>query len=246
MKDWSFFVFNKDFELFGDQHLIVMIIMVILSILFPIIGKKRLNSAQQLTFSRILAVTISFWALIYVVILLWLGKFNYQTDLPLDLCNITAVLLPFLMWKPSYRVHEILYFWVLAGTVQAIITPHLFNGFPNFIFIKYWFVHAGLVVYAIYITIVFDYKPTLRSIWRAFLALQAFVFVVLIINLLLGSNYVYLLHKPPIASALDYLGPWPWYILVAEFVAVVFFFIVYLPILFTKKRSITTVIPNDY
>ncbi len=235
MNGSAFFTYNQDFSLFGAQHIVVMLLMVLFCILFPLIGKKWLTSTQQLRLSRIMALTVSFWALAYVIIKLWLGDFNYRTDLPLDICNLTALLLPFLMWHPSYRIHEVLYFWILAGTVQAIITPHLINGFPNYIFIKYWFVHAGLVVYAVYITAVFNYYPTLQSIWKAFLVLQLYVGFVFGANLLLGSNYVYVLGRPPTASILDYLGPWPWYLLVVEGMALVVFVIVYLPIyLFSK------------
>jgi hypothetical integral membrane protein (TIGR02206 family) len=236
MGKFSFFAYNQDFKLFGTQHLIVIALMIILSIALPIIAKRYLNEKQKLQLSRIIAVAASFWALIYVLILLLLGDFNYKTDLPLDLCNIMAVLLPFLMWNPKFRTHEVLYFLVLAGTMQAIITPHLYNGFPNFIFIKYWFVHCGLVVYIIYATVVFDLKPNLKSILKSFLVLQTYVILVYGINYLLGSNYVYVMQKPPTASALDYLGDWPYYIFKAELIAVVVFFIVYLPIFFTKKK----------
>lgn len=237
MESFSFFAYNKDFELFGAQHFVALALLIILSIALPIIAKRYLNDQQKLQLSRIMAVTISFWALIYVVILLLLGNFNYKTDLPLDVCNITAVLLPFLMWNPKFRIHEILYFWVLAGTIQAIITPHLYNGFPNFIFIKYWFVHAGLVVYVIYATVVFGLKPNVKSIFKSFLALQTYVILVYGINYLLGSNYVYVMQKPPTASALDYLGDWPYYIFKAELIALVVFFVVYLPMLLQKRGS---------
>jgi hypothetical integral membrane protein (TIGR02206 family) len=236
MGKFSFFAYNQDFELFGTQHLVVIALMIILSIALPIIAKRYLNEKQKLQLSRIIAVAASFWALIYVVILLLLGDFNYKTDLPLDLCNIMAVLLPFLMWNPKFRTHEILYFLVLAGTIQAIITPHLYNSFPNFIFIKYWFVHCGLVIYIVYATVVFDLKPNLKSIFKSFLAIQVYVILIYGVNYLLGSNYVYVMQKPPTASALDYLGDWPYYIFKAELIALVLFCIVYLPILFTKKK----------
>lgn len=230
MQHLSFFVYNSDFSLFGSQHIVVILLMLFLCVFLPYAAKKWLDQQQRLWLSRFMALTISFWAIIYVLIKLWLGDFDYKADLPFDICNLTALLLPFLMWNPSYRVHEILYFWILAGTVQAIITPHLFNGFPNYIFIKYWMVHAGLVVYAVYATQVFNFKPTFRSIGKSFLALQAYLVFVLIINLLLDSNYVYVLRKPPTASALDYLGPWPWYILAGEALALLVFFLLWLPV----------------
>jgi hypothetical integral membrane protein (TIGR02206 family) len=238
MEHLAFFKYNKDFLLFGDQHFIILVGMTFLCIALPLFARQYLNAKQQLFLSRLMAITIFFWAIIYPIILMWLGKFNYKTDLPLDVCNITALALPFLMWKPTLRYHEVFYFWILAGTMQAIITPHLFNGFPNFIFIKYWMVHSGLVVFTVYVTIVFDLKPTLKSIKRSFLALQGYVIFILVVNLLIGSNYVYLLSKPPTASLLDFLGPWPWYLLVCEVLALLMFFVVYFPVWVLGKLSL--------
>ncbi|MCB0638988.1 MAG: TIGR02206 family membrane protein [Lewinella sp.] len=240
MKDWPLFAFNQDFQLFGAQHWVVLVAMVSASLGLPWIARHGLNPRQQLRLSRIMAVLISFAALAYPFLMMWLGVFDYRTDLPLDVCNLTALLLPFVMWRPTLRMHEILYFWVLGGTLQAIVTPHLFNGFPNFIFLKYWIVHAGLVVYVIYATVVFELRPTLRSLRRSFLALQGYVLFILIVNLLIGANYVYVLSKPPTASALDYLGPWPWYLLVAEGVALLLFGMAYLPFTLLRRQKVST------
>ena len=235
--DSAFLRFNKDFETFGSQHLLVLFLMLALSVGMPVLAKRNLSYTKQLLVSRIMSVCISFWAILYVVLLIYLDKFNYKTDLPLDLCNLAAVLLPFVMWKPNFRVHEVLYFIVLAGTLQANITPHLYNGFPNFIFIKYWVVHSGLIVFVIYNTVVFNLKPTIRSLWKAFLVLQAYIVFIYLFNLLIGSNYVYVVEKPPTASALDYLGPWPWYILISELICGILFFIVYIPIHLSKRQE---------
>jgi len=49
------------------------------------------------------------------------------------------------------------------------------------------------------------------------------------INLLVGGNYMFLMHKPPTASLLDVLGPWPWYILSLEVVGFLMGGVLYLP-----------------
>ncbi len=237
MKEWAFFKYNTDFALFGTQHLSVIIIMIISSIVLPTIANKYWSTQRKIQVARGMAITIAFWAIIYVVILLFLGKFNYKTDLPLDICNISAILISFLMWNPNKHYFEIFYFWVLAGTTQAILTPHLYNGFPNFIFIKYWFVHAGLVVYIVYIARVFKFNLTIKSLWKSFWYFQGYVLLVLIINMILKSNYVYILHKPPTASALDYLGDWPWYILVCEAIGLLMFFLLLIPYLISNRKK---------
>jgi len=235
--DSPFLAYNQDFELFGFQHLLVLVLVLGLCIFLPPLARSRLSPRQQIALSRVLAVNISFWAAIYVVILLLLGDFDPRTDLPLDVCNFMALLLPFLMWHPSYRVHEILFFWILVGTLQANLSPHLYNGFPNFIFIKYWMVHGGLVVYTLYITRVLRYYPNWKSIWRSFGVLQLYMVIIYGANLILDSNYLYLIRKPPTASILDYLGPWPVYVLSAELFGLVGFHLAWAPVAIAQKRK---------
>ncbi len=237
MKNSPFFAYNKDFIAFGTQHLIPIIIMLVLCIVLPIIAKRFWSKNTQLFVSRFIAVTVCFWLLLYTFILIGLGEFDVKIHLPVGFCSLIALLLPFLMWKPNYRVHEVFYFWILAGPVQAILTPELYNGFPNFMYLKYWIVHCGLVIYAVYMTLVFDFKPTLKSIWRAFLMIQVYTVFAFTINYILDANYGYVSHKPTTASVLDYLGDWPWYVIGAQLVGLVIFFIAYLPVGLTRRRQ---------
>ena len=223
------FEYNQLFTVFGQQHLAMIALTLALAVLLPA-AARRFTPARQLLLARILSLTLSSTVIIWTGIRIYLGDFDRSSDLPLDICNLSALLLPVIMWRPTRRVHELLYFWILSGTLQAVITPYLYNGFPNFTFIKYWIVHGGLIVYAIYITAVFRFYPDRRSIWNAFLGLQIYTVILFGLNWLLGSNYFYIMHKPPTASLLDYFGPWPWYLIVCEFLALLIFWLVYLPL----------------
>jgi hypothetical integral membrane protein (TIGR02206 family) len=234
--DNAFFRYNQDFVQFGGQHLLMILLTVALCIALPVLAKRTLNRRQQIWVSRGMSLTFSVWVILYIVIRIGLGDFDRTIDVPLDICNLVALFLPFLMWNPSQKVHEVLYFWILAGTFQAVLTPYLFNGFPNFTFIKYWIVHGGLIVYGVYVTVVLGLRPRAKGIWKAFLYFQVYVLAVLGLNLLLGSNYVYVLDKPPTASVLDYFGPWPWYLLVVEGLALVLFWILYQPLKWARAE----------
>ena len=54
-----------------------------------------------------------------------------------------------------------------------------------------------------------------------YLSIIIFLFIALFSNIILDANYFWLMGKPPVGSLLDFMGPWPWYILVAEFVALI-------------------------
>lgn len=233
----AFLEYNTLFTTFGAQHLLMLAFTAAASWALPLYANRFLSEDRRLLVARAMALGLSLTVVLWIAIRIVLGDFDRTTDLPLDVCNLAALLIPFLMWKPSKRVHEILYFLVLVGTLQATLTPHLFNGFPNFTFIKYWIVHGGLIVYVVYITASFKFFPDRRSLLKAFAWLHVYAVGVFIANLLLGSNYFYIMRKPPTASLLDVLGPWPWYLLVCEGLAFVLFLLVYAPVWFLRRQS---------
>ena len=233
----DFFAYNERFALFGKEHLIVLGLILLGSVALPTWALRRLDDQGRVRVARALSWVISGWVLFWTLTRIALGDFDPRTDPPLDICNMMALTLPFFAHNPRRAVHEVLYFWILAGTIQAVLTPHLYDGFPAFTFFKYWFVHGGLVIYAVYATRALGFYPQPHALFRAFLAIQVYALVILGCNLVLGANYVYLLGKPPTASPLDYLGPWPWYLLAIEPLALAMFGLVYLPVAFTRRKT---------
>jgi uncharacterized membrane protein YwaF len=73
---------------------------------------------------------------------------------------------------------------------------------------------------------------------NSFIGLNLFLLISFLVNLLLDANYFWIMDKPPMGSLLDYMGPWPWYILTAEFLALVHFGLAYVLFLLIKKYFI--------
>ena len=73
------------------------------------------------------------------------------------------------------------------------------------------------------------------SIVAAMQTVGAFLVIALFANLILDANYFWIMGKPPAGSLLDYMGPWPWYILTGEFVALGHFILAYLLYLLINK-----------
>ncbi|MDO9348014.1 MAG: YwaF family protein [Anaerolineales bacterium] len=61
--------------------------------------------------------------------------------------------------------------------------------------------------------------------------------LVFVVNLLIGSNYLFIAHKPPTASLLDLLPEWPWYIAWVEVIGILICLILYLPFAIQDWRA---------
>jgi hypothetical integral membrane protein (TIGR02206 family) len=61
--------------------------------------------------------------------------------------------------------------------------------------------------------------------------------VVFGLNFALGSNYLFIMRPPDTPSLIDMLGPWPWYILSIEAIAIILCLLLYLPYALRDRRQ---------
>jgi hypothetical integral membrane protein (TIGR02206 family) len=127
-------------------------------------------------------------------------------------------------WSPQWSLGvELTYFWGLAGTLQAVLTPDLDAGFPQLEFFLFVVGHLGIVIAALYLVVGLQRVPRRGSVARVFAITVAYASFVGVFNWLTGANYMYLTAPPENPSLLSLLGPWPWYLLSATAVALVLF-----------------------
>lgn len=221
--------------MFGIQHLFTLLFFLIVGISLIRWAKKLSEDRKYLVLHRI-AVGLSATVLIWTGLKILTRGFIIEEDLPLHLCNIMALLLPVFTYTRKKLYFQVLFFWILAGTSHALITPELNNGIPNFIYFKYWLVHAGLIIFVFYGVLVLKIKPSLKSVFIAFLSLQIYIVLMFMVNAVVGSNYFYTQGKPEGASALDYLGDYPNYIWIVELIMIPYFMLFYLPFYLKGKK----------
>lgn len=226
----GFFSDNFQWANFSLQHLINFVVFASLGVVIIIYG-KTLKEEQQWSYWLKLCTAILLVQYFKVLITICLGTFDYKTDLPLELCNMLPIFMIIMIYKRNRKWWGILFFWIMAGTFQATITPTLKHAFPHYEYWRYWIVHMFLTFAAIYGIYVFKFWPTIKDAWNSFIWLNVVAWSMFVINLLIGSNYMYMQGKPPGKTIYDTLGDWPIYLLQMQVLLWVLFFIVLLPFL---------------
>ena len=233
---YSAFFLSKRVAIGSLEHILPILFSVIFCFIFIKYSKRKLGKKQQEKALHFFACLVSLTVFAFHLYSYSLGNYNITTDLPLYLCSLIALLIPLFTYYRKFWMFEILLFWIIAGTSQGVITPDIPTGFPAFDYFRYWVVHLGLLIIIFYAVFVFKMKPRFRSVFKSFFALQIYVVFVVIINYILNANYFYLNEKPQSASVLDYLGEWPFYIIVAQVIIIPYFITIYLPFYLAQRK----------
>ncbi len=225
------------FVLFGAAHLIALGILAV-SIFLLVHFSRHMSEIQRKRIRLGLASLLILNEFSYHVWNLVNHRWSLQWNLPLHLCSIFVWLSAYMLLTKSYAIFEFAYFLGVSAAIQPLLTPDAgIYGFPHFYPVQFFISHGSIIAAAIFMAAVEGYRPRAASLWRIALWANLYLLAVTGINLLIGSNYLYTLHKPPGTTLFNYLGPWPWYLLSAEGIALMLFGLLYLPfILLDRKR----------
>lgn len=228
---------SPTFTTFSYQHFLTLGLLALIGWGCLAFARRKLNFFQKTYFGTGLAMLCFLTVIGRMIWVAAQGEFDATKDLPFHLCRIASLILPFLMFYHKRWLFGVLYFWVIVGTINALITPDLQEGFPSIEFFIYFIYHGVLVITIFYAVFIYKMKPTWKDLGHAFIATNVLLLIMHGVNTLLESNYFYTIQKPEGASMLDYFGPWPWYLLVSEGVAIAFMIAALLPFLFIRSRS---------
>ncbi len=217
------------FRVFGPSHLAVLGLTVALSAALSLVARRPEGERAARVFAWGLAVLLLADEAAVVAVAARTDLPTLSDHLPFQLCDWVIFACVIALVARRQLAYELAWFWGLAGTLQALITPDLAEDFPNPHFFTFQILHAGVVVAVLYLTFGLGMRPRWRSIARAWLWLQIYLVVTAGVDRLLNSNYGYLRAKPVQASLFDYLGPWPWYLVSLEALSLVLFVICYVP-----------------
>ena len=232
------------FILFGREHLIALALVVVICL--AIVRFRSRWDERSKKFTR--------WGLLIFIYLcegswqvwMWaIGSWTIQGMLPLWLCSLTSWSMPLLLIWRSRKYYQWAYFMGSIGAAMALLTPDLMQyGFPHFRFIEFFTLHGTLIIAIVYMTAVEGFRPYWKSLPWVIAITNIYWLFCAWVNSQIGSNYLYTQGKLPTPSLLDFLGPYPWYLIWMEVIGIILCLLLYVPFAIKDHQLRKKVLPD--
>ena len=184
------------FSHFGSLHLVWLAIFVAVTFGNCLLY-RRLGQAGKRNWKTVVALLLLADEVFKDVMLIIGGRFQ-AGYLPLHLCSINIILIAVHAWKPSKLLSGYLYTVGIPGAMAALIFPS-WTSLPlgNFMHLHSFTVHILLALYPIVLTASGELKPQVKRLPQYLLLLVAMAIPIYGINLLLDTNFMFLMSADP-------------------------------------------------
>jgi hypothetical integral membrane protein (TIGR02206 family) len=135
---------------------------------------------------------------------------NAVENLPIGVCGWAVIFCSFMVVGKKQSLFDIVYFWLLSGSLFALITPTPLNftGPTRFRYYQFWAEHTLGYIAIFYMIFVHGMRPTVKSAIRSYIALAIFAVIAYNVNRMIpGANYLYMARPEAAPSVLDILPP---------------------------------------
>lgn len=154
---------------------------------------RKLDSAGKGKWKKIVAALLLADEAFKDIMLIVGGRF-LPSYLPLHLCSINILLIMIHAWKPSKLLGGYLYTVGIPGAIAALLFPTWTSlPFMNFMHLHSFTVHILLALYPIVLAASGELAPELKRLPQYLLLLVGMAIPIYGINLLLNTNFMFLM-----------------------------------------------------
>lgn len=193
-------------EFLSQQWIINMSITIFFTCLYFYMSYRVENQKLEL-FLKSSSIIVFGMTLAYHIILASSGSWTLKEDLPLHLCSVSAFICCIIFFvKKKQFLFEFLFYCGIIGGLVSILTPQITLYNDNYFFyVMFYFKHASIIVIPLVIMYRLKMKLGKYSWLKAFGGINVLLAIVMPVNSMLGSNYLYV-AEPPIVKNFLILG----------------------------------------
>ena len=255
MRDFFGYFFGAgseiEFENFTVAHFAPILVVAGIILLIWLFREKLANCKKEYVFRYILAFALIISEMSYYWRLVGIPSLgpNPLDHLPITVCGWAVVFCSYMVIGKNQTLFDISYFWLLCGSIFALITPTVisYTGPTRFRYYQFWAEHTLGYVAVFYMIFVHKMRPTLKSLVKAYGFLAVLAVIAYIANDMLGpgANYLFLARPESTPSILDILpANFALRILIMAGAVTVLFGLVYLPWFIYDRRKKKIPVPQ--
>ena len=178
------------------------------------------------------------------LILIFIDSWTITDNLPLHLCSISAIICCFISFiKKNQILFEFLFYAGIIGGMLSLLTPQItIYKELNFFYIMFYFKHASIITIPLFMRFNMKLNLSKNSWLKVFGFINIILFIIIPINNLLSSNYLYVssppqVNNPLIINNLNKIMGIPTYVFYWEIIMISLLLVLYL--FFRNKKTAT-------
>ena len=147
--------------------------------------------------------------------------------LPLEISYLTSFAIPIYLYKPSRILQSWIYYIGIWSAAAAFLNTIMMGAEPWHVLLRYYGHHGTLLYFGISIYIS-GYRPTLNDYYNTAKIMLLIIFIIGLINMIIGSNYMFTRFKPTGMNLTLLMADWPYYFIIIVSIGLVFCYLLYL------------------
>ena len=147
--------------------------------------------------------------------------------LPLEISYLTIFAIPIYLFMPSRILQSWIYYIGIWSAAAAFLNTIMMGAEPWHVLLRYYGHHGTLLYFGISIYIS-GYRPTLKDYYDTAKIMLLIIFIIGLINKIIGSNYMFTRFKPTGMNLTLLMADWPYYFIIIVSIGLVFCYLLYL------------------
>ena len=147
--------------------------------------------------------------------------------LPLEISYLTIFAIPIYLYMPSRILQSWIYYIGIWSAAAAFLNTIMMGAEPWHVLLRYYGHHGTLLYFGISIYIS-GYRPTLKDYYDTAKIMLLIIFIIGLINIIIGSNYMFTRFKPIGMNLTLLMADWPYYFIIIVSIGLVFCYLLYL------------------
>src|SRR5262249_28328162 len=142
---------EPEFQPYGLPHLAVIFLTIILPFALAAIVWHTKSPRVEKMIVGILPAGLGLNYVVCVIFIRSRAVGTWQQMLAMQMWDWGMVVVIVAMWTGNQRWFEVAYFWGIGGTLQAVLTPNLRFGFPDWRFISFFTSHCCIIIGVVFL-----------------------------------------------------------------------------------------------